>query len=297
MKNITDIFDKNTILHLRIPFSLFLFPIFCFAVSQASSLQWMNIVVVFISLHFFIYPGSNAYNSYMDKDKGSIGGLKVPPPVTVKLYYASIIFDTVGLLLCLFVNIRLVPLMLLYVLVSKAYSWKGIRLKKYAILSWLVVTLFKGGYTFLMVNMCCENQFDTGWFTGKNIECMIIATLLIGGFYPLTQIYQHEEDSGRGDYTISYRLGVMGTFVFSALMFLLANAFCYHYFCSFYSIGHFLIFNICLLPVIFYFLYWFVITIRSRSFADFTHSMSMTLISSICMIICFSIIFLQNHPL
>ena len=149
MKNITDIFDKNTILHLRIPFSLFLFPIFCFAVSQASSLQWMNIVVVFISLHFFIYPGSNAYNSYMDKDKGSIGGLKVPPPVTVKLYYASIIFDTVGLLLCLFVNIRLVPLMLLYVLVSKAYSWKGIRLKKYAILSWLVVTLFQGGYTFL----------------------------------------------------------------------------------------------------------------------------------------------------
>ncbi len=296
MKNpVAGIFDRDTVLHLRIPFSLFLFPIFCFAVSQASLINWMNILLVFISLHFFIYPASNAYNSYMDKDKGSIGGLKVPPPVTIKLYYASIIFDTAGLILCLFVNIRLALLMLLYVMVSKAYSWKGIRLKKYAILSWLVVILFQGGGTFMMVNMCAVNRFDASWFTGKNIYCMFLASLLIGGFYPLTQIYQHQEDSARGDITISYRLGVIGTFIFTAALFIAANGLAFYYFNTFYSIKHFLLFNLCLLPVTAYFLYWFVVTLKDRSKADYDHSSRMTMISSLSMIVCFVVIFFLNH--
>ncbi len=298
MKGYTgNIFDRDTIVHLRIPFSLFLFPIFCFAVSQAATIDWFNTAIVFISLHFFIYPGSNVYNSYMDNDKGSIGGLKNPPPATVKLYYASIIFDSIGLLLCLFVNMWLALFILVFVFVSKAYSWRSIRLKKYAILSWLIVMLFQGGFTFLIVNMSCTNSFNAEWFNLKNIECMIIASLLIGGFYPLTQIYQHEEDSSRGDYTISYRLGVTGTFVFSALLFLIACAISYHYFGIFYNIQQFYIFNLCLLPVIIYFLYWFIKTIRNKLSADFTHSMRMTILSSLCMIVCFTVIFLLNHRL
>lgn len=298
MKNpIKDIFDRDTILHLRIPFSLFLFPIFCFGLSQSSSLDWMNIIVVFISLHFFIYPGSNVYNSYMDNDTGSIGGLKNPPPVTIKLYYASIIMDTIGIALCFLVNIWLVLLMLIYVAISKAYSWRRIRIKKYAIISWLVVVIFQGAYTYLIVNMCSDNNFSPEWFTHKNIECMIIATMLIGGFYPLTQIYQHEEDSLRGDYTISYRLGIPGTFIFSASMFLMASFLCFRYFTLYYSLTDFWIFSICLFPVTAYFLYWFAVTIRDRSMADFSHSMRMTIVSSLCMIVCFGVIFFRNHPL
>ena len=146
MKNyIFEIFDKDTVLHLRIPFSLFLFPIFCFALSQAIVVHWTNTIIIFISLHFFIYPGSNAYNSYMDKDEGSIGGLKTPPPVTVKLFYASIIMDILGLVLCLLVGAWLLLFMLMYVAISRAYSWRGIRLKKYPILGWLVVVVSRVG--------------------------------------------------------------------------------------------------------------------------------------------------------
>ncbi|MDB5281229.1 MAG: 1,4-dihydroxy-2-naphthoate octaprenyltransferase, partial [Bacteroidota bacterium] len=78
--SVDDIFDRDTIIHLRIPFSLFLFPVFCFAVSQSPEINWVNTLVIFVALHFFIYPGSNVYNSYMDEDKGSIGGLEKPPP-------------------------------------------------------------------------------------------------------------------------------------------------------------------------------------------------------------------------
>lgn len=82
--------SKNTLIHLRIPFSLFLMPVFSFALSQSQNPNWTKVVAVFIILHLLIYPASNAYNSYFDKDKGPIGGLENPPPVSKELYYTSI---------------------------------------------------------------------------------------------------------------------------------------------------------------------------------------------------------------
>lgn len=230
----------------------------------------------------------------MDKDKGSIGGLRNPPPVTVKLYYTSIIFDSIGLLFCLLINWKMFFLMLTYVGVSKAYSWNRIRLKKYGFPGWLVVMLFQGGYTFLLVNAAAENIFNVSWLNEKHLECMLLASLLIGGFYPLTQIYQHKEDSERGDYTISYRLGITGTFIFSALLFLSACMVALHYFCLYYNMFQFIIFISSLFPVTAYFMLWFFKVCNDKSFADFNHAMRMTFISSFCMIICFVIIFLKN---
>jgi len=295
MKTKNFLFDRDTLLHLRLPFSFFLLPIFCFAISQSEVISWMNAFIVFASLHFFIYPGSNVYNSYMDKDKGSIGGLRNPPPATKKLYYSSMILDIIGILLCLFISWQMAVLMTAYVAVSKAYSWDGIRLKKYGLTGWFIVMLFQGGYTYLMVNMAVTENFSLTWFTVKNQECMVLASLLIGGFYPLTQIYQHQEDSERGDLTISYRLGVRGTFVFSGILFLLASAIAFHYFREYYGTGHFVVFTVCLLPVIFYYLMWFMMTEKNPDKANFDHAMRITFISSACMIICFCILFWMNY--
>lgn len=289
------IFDRDTVRLLRIPFSFFLLPIFIFGISQAAAIDWVDTSILFVILHLFIYPGSNAYNSYMDKDKGSIGGIKAPPPVTQNLYIASMIFDATGLLLSFIIGWKMVLLVAIYVIVSKAYSWHRIRLKKYGVLSWIVVVLFQGAYTYMVVNMTAASNFDWDWFTQKNIGCMCIATLLIGAFYPLTQVYQHQEDRERGDITISYKLGVMGTFIFAAILFLLASGVGYFYFSTYYSLGHFTIFNVCLLPVTGYFLYWFYQSWRDRSRADFTHTMRMTLVSSTCMIVCFTVLFFLNH--
>ena len=140
-------------------------------------------------------------------------------------------------------------LMLVYIAISKAYSWHGVRLKKYAFLGWLAVVLFQGGYTFLLVNMAAENAFNQTWFTMPHLICMLIATLLIGGFYPLTQIYQHKEDSSRGDITISYKLGIRGTFIFSGKLCSCFHALLrYYYFNTYYNINQFFIFLLCLTP-------------------------------------------------
>lgn len=294
---VTNIFDHNTILHLRLPFSFYLFPVFFFGISQALNIHAIDTIIVFIALHFFIYPGSNVYNSYMDKDTGSIGGLEKPPPVTPKLYYASIIVDVAGLLLCCLSGWRNMLVMAGYVAFSKAYSWHGIRLKKYGYLGWTMVMFFQGGYTFMLANMAASNNVSLSWFTANNLECMLIASLMIGGYYPLTQIYQHDEDSERGDYTISYRLGINGTFIFAAVLFIAAVFFAHHYFTHYYSQVHFMIFLACLLPVVIYFLYWFSKTVKNKKFADYKHAMLMTKISSVCMVICFSVIYCLNHLL
>jgi 1,4-dihydroxy-2-naphthoate octaprenyltransferase len=241
-ENITplNIFDRDTLLHLRVPFSFYLLPVFCFGISQSAHIYLTNTAIVFIALHLFIYPGSNIYNSYMDKDTGSIGGLKEPPPVTRKLYYASIVVDVAGLLICSLTGWQNVLVMAGYTAFSKAYSWDGIRLKKYGYLGWASVMFFQGGYTFMLANMAAENAQNLAWFTPKHLESMLFASLIIGGYYPLTQIYQHDEDNERGDLTISYKLGIIGTFLFAGILFLAGSGVLLHYCYTYYTMAHFM---------------------------------------------------------
>lgn len=286
--------DRDTLLHLRVPFSFYLLPVFIFGISQASNIHAIKLIIVLIAQHFFIYPGSNIYNSYMDKDEGAIGGLEHPPPVTRNMYYVSIIVDVMGLLICMLAGWQHVLLMMGYIVFSKAYSWNGIRLKKYPYLGWLSVMFFQGGYTYMQANMAATDMVSVQWFTIKNLEAMLFASLIIGGSYPLTQIYQHEEDGKRGDYTISYRLGVRGTFVFTSIFFTAGAILILHYFTTYYSVQQFFIFIGCLLPVVIYFTSWFLQSLKDINNVDYSHAMLMNKISATCMIVCFVIITLLN---
>ena len=117
-------FDKDSITLLRIPFSYFLLPVYLFAISQCHQVNISNMLVSFIVPHLFIYPASNGYNSYMDRDEGSIGGLEHPPPPTIKLFYLTLLFDIMGLLLSLAVSFWFTLGLILYILASRAYSFK-----------------------------------------------------------------------------------------------------------------------------------------------------------------------------
>jgi 4-hydroxybenzoate polyprenyltransferase len=282
---------KNAFLHLRLPFSYFLLPVYIFALSQSSSIYIPYAVNVFISLHFFIYPASNAYNSYMDKDTGSIGALKNPPPASRDLYFLSMVMDLIGIGLLFFINYKMVPVAIVYSAASRAYSWTGIRLKKLPITGWITVILFQGGYTFMLVSMAVENNIAFSWFTPMKIECMLVSTLLIGAYYPLSQIYQHDEDGRRGDRTISLLLGIRGTFIFSAVLFLFSFAAMFHYLVTYRKVQYFINFIICLLPAIIYFFRWMVLSFKNEKQADYEHAMRMTLISSTCLLIFFSMFF------
>src|SRR5688500_17811307 len=92
-------FSRSSWLHLRIPFSFFLLPIFLFSLSLSPNFNGPRMLWVFLIVHFLLYPASNAYNSYFDKDEKSIGGLKNPPPVKKGLYFLALTFDIVAIVL------------------------------------------------------------------------------------------------------------------------------------------------------------------------------------------------------
>ena len=70
--------QRSTIQLLRFHFSFFLMPVYWFALSQVVRPNAGRALLIFLILHLLIYPSSNGFNSYMDRDEGSIGGLKSP---------------------------------------------------------------------------------------------------------------------------------------------------------------------------------------------------------------------------
>lgn len=286
--------DKNTLKLLRIPFSFFLMPLFLLAISQAEHIQWFKEMASFLIIHFLIYPASNGYNSYIDKDEESIGGLEKPPMPTKNLFYTTLVLDALALILASWlISVLFALCLLLYILASRAYSSKQIRLKKYPLLGFLVVVIFQGAFTYYtsMVGI-------TGEPLALNKETLFIllgCSFQIAGAYPLTQIYQHQQDLKDGVVTMSYKLGYKGTFIFTALMFVICNIFYFLYFNSKHSEASFFMIQVFFLPIVVYFGYWFYLVIKDSSHANFKNTMRMNWIAAICMNSCFMLLFFKEH--
>ena len=288
---------KNTILHLRIPFSLFLMPVFWFAVSQSQNPDWGITVGLFIVLHLLIYPASNAYNSYFDKDEGSIGGLENPPPVSLELFYVSWILDIVAIIVAYLLGGWILSLaLIIYSSISKAYSNDKIRLKKYPIISWLTVGIFQGAFTYLTVIQAVDKIEMPEIWQNKYLFPAILSSLNLLGFYPMTQIYQHEEDARRGDMTMSRLLGIKGTFIFTASIFLFVTMGFFFYFQEtlIYNFPAFAIYLLVMSPVLIYFNLWFLKVLKNENQADFHHTMRLNMLGSVCLNL-FFILLLISH--
>ena len=281
-------FSKSTLLHLRIPFSYFLLPVFLFALASSPNQIQHRILWVFVILHFFLYPASNGYNSYFDKDEKSIGGLKNPPPVSKGLYWMAQLFDAIAVVLAVInVSVLFAVMVFIYGLVSKAYSHPMIRLKKYAITGWIVTGFFQGCFTFLMCYVGLNNYYISSALELQAIFPAALTTLMLWANYPLTQVYQHEVDARHGDGTMSLMLGKNGTFYFAAVFFGLTALGFVIYFTMFYQTRHIMAFFIALAPVVLYFSYWFLKVWKNPEAADFRHAMRMNFISATCLIIFF----------
>ena len=273
---------------MRIPFSLFLMPIFWLALSMLPLESWdpVKAVLVFLHLHLLVYPASNGYNSLIDQDETSIGGLENPPKVNVQLKMLVLVFEFLALSLGFILGLEFGFCVAVYWLMSRAYSGPAIRLKRFPILSWLTVVLFQGAWTVLMVWAGIVTNgiiFETGYLW----IWPVVASIFLMGSYPVTQIYQHTADSKRGDRTLSFILGIRGTLLF-ALAGLLAGS-------SILILGLWLTHDLNGLPVIIissspsfiYFAIWMRKVWKDPSLADYRHTMLFNRISSISLSIGF----------
>jgi 4-hydroxybenzoate polyprenyltransferase len=271
---------------MRIPFSVYLMPVYWFALSVASGYGTLQAVIVFVILHLLVYPASNGYNSYHDRDEGSIGGLKRPPRVTQELYHLVLLFDAVAVLLSFFLSPLFALLVAIYLLVSKAYSYKGIRLKRYPIISTAVVTVFQGAFTFLMVQVGVGLPMQEV-LESPNVWYALVSTLFLCGSYPLTQIYQHHEDSQRGDKTLSLMLGIKGTFLFAGMSLGVGAALLVGLYLAAGQLLNVIIFLVCTAPVVYFFTRWVLRSWRNPEEVNFENTMQMNKISSLCISLAF----------
>jgi 1,4-dihydroxy-2-naphthoate octaprenyltransferase len=279
---------------LRIPFSVYLMPVFWFGLSALREpFSIGRAVGVFMVLHLLAYPASNGYNSYYDRDEESIGGLKHPPKVSPELLHLVWLFDVLAVLGSLLLNPWFGALVAGYLLVSKAYSFEGIRLKKYPLLSTLVVVVFQGAYTFLMTQVGVKASPDE-ILAPQNLLLALVSSLFLCGSYPLTQVYQHHEDARRGDRTLSLRLGIRGTFVFAGLGLLTGAAVLALAYLWRQEVANLLIFLIATGPVVVLFLGWARAVWVSSANANFERTMRMNQVSSVCLSAAFLLMFLRH---
>ena len=281
--NVLSWFDKDTVKHLRLPFSLYLMPVFLFALSQADSINWPATLLSFLILHVLIFPSSNGYNSYQDRDETSIGGLKYPPKVSRNLFYVTLLFDIAGVLSGLIISTTFSLFLVVLIIMSRAYSYRSVRLKKYPVIGFLTVFAFQGAFVYMTASSAITNNYLETYATSQNLICMCMASLFIGSMYPLTQIYQHDSDKKDGVTSLSYALGYSGTFAFSAALFAAGTVLLFLLFNSRQHPIAFVIFLAMMLPVIVRLIYWTNKVHHDTIHANFENTMKMNGLVSTCM--------------
>src|SRR5207245_5313889 len=147
--------------------------------------------------------GTLAINSVFDKDEGDIGYLIAPPPIPKHLLAFSAALLAGGQVLAFTLP---APFRMAYAIccaMSILYSVPPFRFKAVAGVDWLINMWGFGTFT----------PFATWAATGRPLD-LGHALILLGfcplfaGLYPLTQLYQMEEDRRRGDRTLALILGM-----------------------------------------------------------------------------------------
>lgn len=284
----------NAFIHLRLPFSLFLLPIFLFALTIVDIELRRNTALLFGILHFLVYPSSNAFNSLQDTDKGSIGGIKTPPKAPKILVGFTIIMDAIALVLSFNISRGLFYMMLVYIIASRLYSYRKIRIKKYAIPSYILVTIMQGGLVFIMTAYTAKRWAIFNLLgTPEMLAGILSAMLLIAAGYPITQIYQHRQDKADGVQTISMLLDKLGTLVLSSILFLVFAASLYIHYMPEWE--YLFLFGIIAAPPGIYLFSWLLRVMNNPREANFENTMRMNYLSAICLNSYFIVVLILQH--
>jgi 1,4-dihydroxy-2-naphthoate octaprenyltransferase len=124
---------------------------------------------------------------------------------------------------------------------------------------------------------------------------IVAAGLLIGGFYPITQIYQHIQDRKDGVKTISILLGKRGTFIFCAILYALAFFCLFKHFQMEKELHNFWIIQLFFIPVVLYFMSWTLEVWKDPEKANFKNTMRMIWLASTCTNLAFITLLILNH--
>jgi 4-hydroxybenzoate polyprenyltransferase len=214
---------RSFLTHLRLHFQLILSGIFLWGFLLAGGVPDGTALFAFVILHVLLYGGTTAYNAYYDQDRGPVTGLRQPPRAGRACLYGGLGFMLLGALVAPCAGIAFAVIYVVIMLLSIGYSHPRTRFKNGAASSLLVVACGQGmlGYAAgvaAAVRHAAPHLTPALWLGGA------AATLLTTGLYPLTQVFQVEEDLARGDHTFAAHAGPRGVFGTAIVCFALALA-------------------------------------------------------------------------
>jgi 1,4-dihydroxy-2-naphthoate octaprenyltransferase len=202
------------VIHLRLPFQAALSVIFLWGVYLSTGRFAGTTLLSWIAFTVGLSGGATAFNSYYDRDRGPVGGLRNPPPVTPALFPFSLAVQALGLVGALLVSARVAAVYLLAALLFLAYSHPRIRTKRHPWRSMATVSIASGALV-LLAGAWSARGSPPEFPSWRVPFGMISASLFVAGFYPLTQITQIGEDRLRGDRTFALVYGRAASFAWA----------------------------------------------------------------------------------
>lgn len=190
--------------HLRLHFQLVLAPVFLLGFAQAKGEPDGVFLALFLLVHVGLYGGMTAYNSYCDQDTGPVGGMKHPPPAGALEHWGGLGLAAGAVALMGWWGWRMAGLGLFMLVLGVAYSHPRWRWKGRPLASLLTVTVGQGLTPFFLGALAAPGRLTAGW---ELWLLSLVSALFITGIYPLTQVYQIEEDRRRGDFTFAVHYG------------------------------------------------------------------------------------------
>lgn len=171
----------------------------------------------------FVIPlngGTLAINSAFDRDSGDIGYLDAPPPPPPGLFAFGMLLMVVGAIASFFfLPIGFTAVYTACLAMSVLYSVPPFRWKAVAGLDLIINSAGFGVLTPLAGwTLATEPLSLAAWLV------LLAFGPLFAALYPLTQLYQFEEDRSRGDRTLALVLGMKRSLLFAIGMALLAFA-------------------------------------------------------------------------
>jgi len=211
---------KNFLIHLRLPFQALLAPFMLFGAALSGGRPTARFVLAFVVLHVCFYGGTTAFNSHYDKDEGPIGGLEAPPPPGRWLLPGSLILQAIGLVVAAFVGVGFLAVCAAFAVLGVLYSHPLTRFKGKPWPSWFTVMIGQGA----LGAIAGVAAVDAPHFTVELGLGVAAAAAIVGAIYPLSQVFQIDEDARRGDRTVAMMLGRAGTPRVAGLLFAIGSA-------------------------------------------------------------------------
>ncbi len=219
-------------------YSLWLLPVSLFAFTQTVSDEMVNGVLALLIMHVLALPSTYLFESHVKQ-----GVSKVLQP--------SLVLDVLAILGATFISGQVAMLVFIYILTYKVYFHPAIRLKRFAIVSFLIVMISNGALLFAITEHALQaTSMDV------NALAMQGVSILVGAFYVLTQFFTRAEDASFGDMTLLLRMGDKRTLMLVNSMLVAAILmFALHFF-STKHLFPFYVFLLFLAPVAAYLRWW-----------------------------------------